>query len=117
MKKEIKLDGAYELDNEPVTILKLQAGNRYGSVPGLDDRELADPDELERQVLIREFAPVLALPVKVRKSRLRHGVDGDGCVYFGAFGTVDFSRTMPEFDIVRYKADKLKERLNPDISP
>ena len=25
--------------------------NRYGSVPGLDDDELADPDELERQVI------------------------------------------------------------------
>ena len=111
MKNKIKLDKAYELDNEPVTILKLQAGNRYGSVPGLDDSELADPDELERQILIQEFEPILALPVKVRKSWRCHGVDGEGCVDFGAFGTVDFSRTMPEFDRVRYKADKLKEKL------
>jgi hypothetical protein len=111
MKNKIKLDEAYELDNEPVTTLNLRSGSRYGSVPGLDDSELADPDELERQILVQEFEPVLALPVKVRKSRFHHGVDGEGCVDFGAFGTVDFSRTMPEFDRVRYNADKLKERL------
>ncbi len=28
-------------------LLKREHGNRYGSVPGLDDSELADPDELE----------------------------------------------------------------------
>ena len=26
------------------TVLKLERENRYGSVPGLDDEELADPD-------------------------------------------------------------------------
>ena len=44
-------------------LLRPDRGNRYGSVPGLDDSELADPDELERQVVRGEFGPVLALPV------------------------------------------------------
>ena len=30
---------------------------------------------------------------------------------WGAFGTVDFERTMPEFDKARYKADRLREQL------
>ena len=30
---------------------------RYGSVPGLDDDELADPDELERQAIMAELEP------------------------------------------------------------
>ena len=30
---------------------------------------------------------------------------------FGAFATVDFARTMPEFDKARYKADRLSEQL------
>ena len=29
---------------------------------GLDEEELADPEELERQVFLKEFGPVLALP-------------------------------------------------------
>jgi len=45
-------------------LLRREYGNRYGSVPGLDDSELADPVELERRVYQQEFGPVLALPVK-----------------------------------------------------
>ena len=37
--------------------------------------------------------------------------ESDGGLDFGAFGTVDFSRTMPQFDKARYKADKLREKL------
>lgn len=37
-------------------------GNRYGSVLGLDDEELASPEELERIQRIQEWEPVLLLP-------------------------------------------------------
>ena len=55
-------------------LLQREHCNRYGSVPGLDDSELADPDELERQVLKQEFAPVLALPEKSGRSCIRPNV-------------------------------------------
>ena len=92
-------------------LLRRECSSRYGSVPGLDDAELADPDELEREVMLEEWGPVLALPVKGNRSNVRPVVDEAGGVDWGAFGTVDFSRTMPEFDKVRYKADKLREQL------
>lgn len=41
-----------------------QEVNRFGSVPGLEDEEFADPYELERQVIRGEFEPVLMLPQK-----------------------------------------------------
>ena len=82
--------------------------NLYGSVPGLDDEELATPEELERQVMLDEWGPVLALPVRGSKG-FRPDFADNGGVEFNAFATVDFARTMPEFDKVRYKADKLCE--------
>ena len=85
--------------------------NLCGSVPGLDDDELADPDELERQVWREEFGPVLALPARGRSSPVQPCIDEDGGMDWGAFGTVDFERSMPGFDKARYKAEKLKERL------
>jgi len=92
-------------------LLRRQQGNKYGSVPGLDDSELADPDELERQVLRQEFGPVLALPVKASKGGIRPEVDENGDLDFGAFGTVDFDRYSGGFDKARYKADKIREQL------
>lgn len=92
-------------------LLRRQQGNRYGSVPGMADNELADPDELERQVLRKEFGPVLALPIKANKSGMRPQVDENGNLDWGAFGTVDFDRYSVSFDKARYKADKLRERL------
>ena len=83
----------------------------YGSVPGLDDEELADPDELERQMWREEFGPVLALPVRGKRSAIQPAIDESGGVDWGAFGTVDFDRSMPAFDKARYKADKLREQL------
>ncbi len=44
-------------------LLKRKTKNRFGSVEGLYDSELADPDELEMQVFKQEFEPILALPV------------------------------------------------------
>lgn len=92
------------------TLLRRECGNRYGSVPGLDDSELADPDELEREVVLAEWGPILALPVE-SSSRIRPVVDESGGVDWGAFGTVDFDRYRGGFDKARYKADKLREQL------
>mgnify|MGYP001095668175 CR=1 FL=1 len=92
-------------------LLRIQRGNRYGSVPGLDDSELADPDELERQVLRQEFGPILALPVKASRNGFRPEVDESGNLDWGAFGSVDFDRYSDGLDKSRYKADKLREQL------
>ena len=92
-------------------LLKLDRGNRYGSVPGLDDNELADPNELERQVFQQEFGPVLSLPIKQNRSSLRPELDESGNIDWGAFGTIDFERYSNTFNKARYKADKLNEHL------
>jgi hypothetical protein len=91
-------------------LLRREQVNKYGSVPGLDDSELADPNELERQVYLEEFGPVLALPVKGRDG-IRPDIDEDGSIDWGAFGSVDFDRYCGGFDRVRYKADKLREHM------
>jgi hypothetical protein len=92
-------------------LLRRDRPNRYGGVPGLDDSELADPDELERQVFVQEFGPVLALPVRPGRGFLRPSVDEEGRLDWGAFGTVDFDRYTGGFDKARYKADKVREQL------
>lgn len=112
------MQGANEVENErevdgiPVSALAARKRRaKYGRVPGLDDEELADPDELERQAYMEEFGPVLALPVDGRESWRPWPTDGTGGLDWGAFGTVDFARTMPEFDKATYKADRLREKL------
>jgi hypothetical protein len=92
-------------------LLHAERQNRYGSVPGLDDDELAEPAELERQVVLQEWGPILALPVRYEPRGVRPAIDEEGRVDWGAFGTVDFSRVRPDFDKARYKADKLREEL------
>jgi hypothetical protein len=109
MEEEENLAGDIEVPES--VLLKRLRPNKYGSVPGLDDSELADPDELERQVLRQEFAPVLALPVKAGRSCIRPNIDEGGRVDWGAFGTVDFDRYSGGFDKARYKADKVREQL------
>ena len=94
---------------EPAWIRSLKA-EKYGSVAGLDDEELADPDELQRQVMRQELGPVLLLPRQRQAASFRPDIDEDGFV-FGAFGSVDFERCRPEFDKARYKAEKLREEL------
>jgi hypothetical protein len=91
-------------------LLRRDQVNKYGSVQGLDDSELADPYELERQVYLEEFGPVLALPVKGRDG-IRPEMDESGNIDWGAFGSVDFDRYCDGFDKIRYKADKLKEQV------
>jgi len=90
-------------------LLRREQGNRYGSVPGLADEELADPDELERQVFVEEWAPILALPKPRRKCDIRPAIGEDGRLDWGAFATVDFERSYGSFDKARYKAERLRE--------
>ena len=92
-------------------LLKVERPIKYGSVPYLDDEELADPEELERQVVRAELEPILLLPVKSKKSGYCSAWDYSEDVGFDAFGTVDFERGVPEFDKARYKADKLEEQF------
>jgi len=92
-------------------VLRREPVDRYGGVPGLGQEDLADPDELERQVIRQEFGPVLALPVKSKGSWVQPACDESGGVDWGAFGSIDFQRLVPEFDKARYKADKLREEL------
>jgi CO dehydrogenase/acetyl-CoA synthase beta subunit len=66
---------------------------------------------LERQVLVAEFGPVLALPVKTGRGFMRPEMDENGHIDWGAFGSVDFDRYTGGFDKARYKADKVKEQL------
>ncbi len=84
--------------------------NRYGSVPGLADEELAEPDELERQIFIEEFGPILALPIRKGDRGPRPELDEDGFVV-GAFATIDFDRIKSKIDKASYRADKLREEL------
>jgi len=112
MKQEIEFEENCRMDDVPVSaVLTVQRRNKYGSVPGLDDNELADPDELERQVMLDEFGPVWIVPVKGGRSEVKPGWDEDSGINWGAFGTVDFDRYRGHFDRAIYKADKLKEEL------
>lgn len=99
------------VDVAPSAILRIERPDRYGKVRGLPDEELADPDEIERQVIRAELEPVLLLPVKSKKSGHCSAWNYSEDVGFDAFGTVDFERSWPEVDKARYKADKLQEQF------
>lgn len=116
MKQQTEFEDACEVEDVPVSpLLAEERKNRYGSVPGLDDEELADPCELERAVVLEMWGPVLALPVRKKGAWIRPNVDEDGSLDFGAFGTVDFGRNMPEFDKIKYKADRLQDELRDEL--
>jgi hypothetical protein len=112
MKQTVELEDEAVEEIPSSALIPARTEHRYGSVPDLDDEELADPDELERQVYAQEWAPILALPMKAGKGRIQPNCDESGSIDWGAFATVDFERTVPEFDKARYKADRLKERLS-----
>jgi hypothetical protein len=100
-----------EVEDVPVSaLLSVERKNRYGSLPDLEDEELADPEELERLAVAEEWGPVLALPVKAGRGWVRPVAD-ESSVDFDAFASVDFQRTIPEFDKAKYKAEKLKEKI------
>ncbi len=92
-------------------LLKREKANRYGSIEGLDDDELADPDELERQVFIEEWSPILALPKPKRKCDIRPAIGEDGRPDWGAFATVDFERSHGGFGKARNRAERLREEF------
>lgn len=90
--------------------LTVEKSSRYGSVPGLDDDELADPAELERCIFLRDFEPVLRLPAPPKRDGIRPTIE-DGRVDWGAFGTVDWERIAGPFNKARYRAERLSEEL------
>jgi len=92
------------------SILRIERDDGYGSVPGLDDDELANPDELLKQVMLYEWQPILDLPAPEPRNLIRPTVDEFGNLDRGAFDSVDFHR-LYKFDKSRYKADKLQEEL------
>jgi len=110
MNNETNLIAECGIEVPESVLLRREKGNRYGSVRGLDDSELADPAELERQVWRQEFGPLLALPVMASGSGIRPEIDENGHVDWGAFGSVDFDRYAGGFDKACYKADKLREQ-------
>ncbi len=92
-------------------LVQVERPDRYGTVEGLDNEELANPEELERQVYRQELGPIMALPVKNKWHGPRPEIDENGQVEWGAFGTIDFQRLVPNFDRVQYKIDRLKDEL------
>lgn len=100
------------IDGLPESVaVQVQKPDRYGGVPGLDQDELAEPDELERQVYLQALEPLLMIPVQPRFHSIQPAYDEEGHVDWGPFGTLDFQRLVPKLDKVRYKIDKLKEEL------
>jgi hypothetical protein len=97
-------------------LLKRERSNKYGSIEDLPDEELADPDELERVVYKQMWWPILSLPQQRWECPIRPNIDEDGRVDWGALGTVDFDRYRPQFDKLRYKSQKLKEKLKDLVS-
>ena len=96
-------------------LLRLEPKNRYGSVSGLEDEELADPEELERCVLRAEWGPVLDLPRRAPGCPMRPSVDMDGDLDWGAFATVDFERRQPKLSWEKSKVRELREELRDTI--
>lgn len=95
----VEYDETCEVDGVPVSpLLSLERKSKYGSVPDLDDEELADPDELERQVYIEMYGPVLQLPYDQKHGSIwLNGYKG-GKFEWGTFGMVDFYQRKPEVD-------------------
>ena len=111
MEPEVKLEVHEGVEVPASPLVKREQKNRYGSVPGLDDEELADPDELARQVILNELGPLLMLPSKQANVWMTPVNDESLGLYWGAFESADFLDSQPEFDKRRYTADKLQEEL------
>ena len=82
--------------------------NKYGSVEGLEDDELASPAELERVYYQGLWGPILLIPCKKSYSPA-WDISGDSGN--NAFISMDFDRMRPEFDKARYVRDKLREQV------
>ena len=96
----------------PESVLcRLEGEDECGGAVGLDDRELADLEELERQVFKKYWGQMLTLAVKRRRPSIRPTIDEDGKRDWGAFGTVDFERWGGGFRRAHQKVERLRERL------
>ena len=89
--------------------------DKYGTVEGLDENELASPEELERMVFKQMWKPVLDLPVKHKWHGPRPEMDEDGHIGWGAFGSIDFKRICSGFNKALYKADLLQEDFESEV--
>ena len=111
MEQEAKFEVCDGVEVAESPLLRRERSNPYGGVPGLDDEELLDPAELERLYKRQELGPILDLPVKTKRGRIKPTIDEDGYVDWGAFASEDFERMRPKFDKMLYKADKLREEV------
>ena len=98
------------MNKKPRIKVEILRETGYGSVPGLDDDELANPAELLRQIALEQWGLMFEIPVEPVKSFIRPTIDERGNLDWGAFGTIDFDRLFP-FDKKRYVIDQLKKRL------
>ena len=62
-----------------------------------------------------DWGPIMELPVKSQRGKIRPAIDERGQLDWGAFGTVDFERLREPFDIARYKADMLQAELRHNV--
>ena len=85
---------------------------RYGTIADLPADELAEPDEIERVIYKEMWWPILRLPQQHWECPIRPNMDEDGRVDWGAFGSVDFDSYRPQFDKLRYKVEKMREKVN-----
>ena len=92
-------------------LLRAEETNRYGSVPGLDDEELADPRELERHIMLEEWEPVLTLPAPSERGAIGGPTDQFSSSGWSAFGAVASERITAGVDKARSKADEFREEL------
>ena len=108
-----------EIEDIPVSaVINIVRPDRYGTVEGLGEDELASPEELERMVFKQMWKPVLDLPVKFRGNWIKPQYDEAlGGFDLGAFGTIDFERLCPFTPAkkAKYKADKLQEELEDEL--
>ncbi|MFC1766372.1 hypothetical protein ACFL6U_30380 [Planctomycetota bacterium] len=100
----------------PAAALRAQKRyDKYGHIKGLPDDELADPDELERMVYKEIWWPIWSLPQQNWECSIKANTDEEGKPDYGAFATVDFERNRSSFDKLRYKVEKLKERIKDQV--
>ena len=110
-----KMDTEQSIEVPESPLLRLERKNRYGSVPDLEDEELADPEELERCAIQAEWEPVLMLPRRGPRYGPRPSVDMNGELDWGAFGTVDFDQERAKPSWEKGKVQELRERLKDTV--
>lgn len=104
-----EIEGGIEVP--PPAIVKRERPDRYGSVPGLDDSELANPHKLLQKVYYEMWKPILDLPKAVNDGRPRPTMDEQGNLDWGAFGTHDFEQLYENFDWRRSRREELQGEL------